>query len=181
MYRILLVDDEESILKALRRLLAMTPVSCGGITYKLQVDSFTSPVEALERCRETAYAAILSDFRMPHMNGVAFLREVRALQPHAVRLILSGFADLNGLIGAINEAAIYRFLAKPWNDYELVSTLGQALAFHDLERENERLADLARVERGQMSVEELERKRLEEEEPGITKVNWGPDGSVILD
>jgi DNA-binding NtrC family response regulator len=85
------------------------------------------------------------------------------------------------VIGAINEAQIYRFINKPWNDYELLSSLAQALAYRDLALENQRLADQARVETGTMTAQELERKRLEEQEPGITKVNWGPDGSVIFD
>lgn len=181
MYRIMLVDDEESILKALRRLLAVTPIACGGAAYRVQVEAFSDPEAALARAREVAFTVVLSDYRMPVMDGVAFLKALRALQPDAVRLILSGYADLNGLIAAINEAAIWRFLSKPWNDYELVVTLAQAIAFHDLQCENQRLADLARVERGQLTLEEAELRRLEAEEPGITQVHWGPDGSVILD
>ena len=96
-------------------------------------------------------------------------------------MILSGYADLNALVGAINEAKIYRFLAKPWNDYELVSAIAEALAYRDLLAERERLADEARLAQGKLSPEEAELKRLERLEPGLTKVNWGPDGSVILD
>ena len=115
------------------------------------------------------------------MNGVQFLKEFRAIQPDTPRVILSGYADLNGLINAINEAGISRFISKPWNDYELVSTVGQLLTLSELTRENERLADQVRLAAGAISAEELERKRLEAEEPGITHVNWGPDGSVLLD
>ncbi|MDP1704474.1 MAG: hypothetical protein Q8L42_07150 [Sulfurimicrobium sp.] len=118
---------------------------------------------------------------MPHKDGVTFLKEFREIQPNAARLILSGYADLNAVIGAINEAQIYRFINKPWNDYELVSSIAQALAYRNLMLENLHLADKARVDNGTMSAQELERKRLEEQEPGITKVNWGPDGSVIFD
>jgi response regulator RpfG family c-di-GMP phosphodiesterase len=112
---------------------------------------------------------------------VQFLKAFRALQPDAARLILSGYADLNGLIGAINEAGISRFLSKPWNDYELVAAIGQALALREMTLENQRLADQSRLAMGKLSAEELERKRLEAEEPGITQVIWGPDGSVLLD
>lgn len=181
MSRILIVDDEESILKALRRLLSLTPCAAGGKIYSLSVDTFSAPEAALAKARHTAYDLVLSDYRMPGMDGVQFLKAFRELQPDCARLILSGYADLNGLIGAINEAGISRFLSKPWNDYELMAAIGQALALRDLTLENQRLADRTRLAMGRISAEELERKRLEAEEPGITKVIWGPDGSVLLD
>jgi len=181
MSRVLIVDDDEFILKALRRLLTMTPCTVGEEHYKLTVECFSSPEDALEKARHTAYDLVLSDYRMPVMNGVQFLKAFREIQPDAARLILSGYADLNGLIGAINEAGISRFISKPWNDYELVSTLGQVLALRELTLENQRLADQTRLTIGTISAEEIERKRLEAAEPGITQVNWGPDGSVLLD
>lgn len=181
MYRIMLVDDEENILKALRRVLINTPCIYEGIEYPVRVEIFTSADEALKYARHNAVDLVLSDYRMPGKDGVAFLKEFKEIQPHAARLILSGYADLNAVIGAINEAQIYRFLNKPWNDYELVSSIAQALAYRNLMLENLHLADKARVEKGAMTAQELERKRLEEQEPGITQVNWGPDGSVILD
>lgn len=180
MSRILIVDDESSILKSLRRLLTLTP--CGGSGgEKLDIDCFADPQEALRKARHTVYDLVLSDYRMPGMDGVQFLKAVREMQPGAARLILSGYADLNGLIGAINEAQITRFIAKPWNDYELISAIGQALALREVTLENERLADQMRLAMGSLTPEEAERRRLEAEEPGITHVNWGPDGSVILD
>lgn len=181
MSNILIVDDEENILKALRRLLAHTPCSAGGKTFVLEVDICSDPREALRKAAHKAYDVVVSDYRMPGMDGVAFLKEFCKLQPNTARLILSGYADLNGLIAAINEVGILRFIAKPWNDYELIATLAQVLAYQDLQAETARLADERRIERGQISAEEAERRRLEAEEPGITKVNWGPDGSVILD
>ena len=181
MSRVLIVDDDEFILKALRRLLTITPCTAGEEHYKLTVECFSSPENALEKARHTAYDLVLSDYRMPVMNGVQFLKAFREIQPDAARLILSGYADLNGLIGAINDAGISRFISKPWNDYELVSTLGQVLALRELTLENQRLADQARLTMGTISPEEIERKRLEAAEPGITQVNWGPDGSVLLD
>lgn len=181
MSRILIVDDEDSVLRALRRLLRAVPCSYGNEAYRLEVETANSPAAALELLRHTAFDLILTDYRMPHTDGVEFLRQAKEIQPDAVRLILSGYADLNGLVRAINEVQIYRFIAKPWNDYELVATLGQALHHRELTLENRQLADQVRVERGQMSAEELEARRLESLEPGITRVNWGPDGSVVLD
>ena len=181
MHRILLVDDETGVLNALQRLLRLTPLVVRGVAWHPRVDVFTSPVEALRSAAECAYDLVVSDFRMPEMDGVAVLRRMRELQPDCARVILSGYTDLNGLIGAINEARIDRFIAKPWNDFELVCTLTQVLEIRALRMENESLADQVRVDRGEISPAELELKRLEQQEPGITQVQWGPDGSVIID
>jgi two-component system, probable response regulator PhcQ len=181
MSRIMLVDDEESILKSLQRLLRVAPCSYGNKSFSLEVDAFSSPKEALEHAQHEEYDLFLSDFRMPLMDGVEFLKATKAVQPDAARLILSGYADLNALLRAVNEVGIERFIAKPWNDYELMSAIGQALAHRELLLENRQLANLVRLEMGDATPEELEAQRLEAIEPGITEVNWGPDGSVLLD
>ena len=181
MSRILLVDDEESILKSLKRLLRVAPCTFGGKSYTLEVEAFTSAHAALARAREEEFELFISDYRMPEMDGIEFLKAAKAIQPDAARLILSGYADLNALIRAVNEVGIERFIGKPWNDYELVSAIGQALAHRELLLENRQLADLVRLEMGDKSAEQLEAERLERIEPGITLVNWGPDGSIILD
>jgi response regulator RpfG family c-di-GMP phosphodiesterase len=181
MNTILLVDDEVSILNSLRRLLEGTPCVCNGVVYPVRIVIENDPLRALEYVEHHAVDLIVSDYRMPLMDGVAFLARSRDFQPDCVRIILSGFADLNALVGAINEAGIFRFLSKPWNDYELVSTIAQALAYHYLQRENFRLADEMRLALGVLSPQDVELKRLEMIEPGITKVRWGDDGSVLLD
>ena len=181
MHRILAIDDEIGVLNALSRLLRHTPLVVNGESWYVQMDTFTSPHDALGRAAEVAYDLVISDYRMPGMDGVALLRRMRDLQPDAARVILSGYTDLNGLIAAINEARIERFVAKPWNDFELVSALGQILEIRALRMENEALADRMRCEQGTLTPAELETKRLEQLEPGITKVHWGPDGSVIMD
>lgn len=181
MSRILIVDDEQAILSSLKRLLHMVPCTFGNVRYDLKVETFISPKAALERAAQINFDLALVDYRMPEMDGIELLRRLRELQPDMARLILSGYADLNALVRAINEVEIYRFMAKPWNDYELVATIGQALHNRILMLENRDLADQVRVESGQLSREALEARRLEAIEPGITQVNWGPDGSVLLD
>lgn len=181
MSRIMLVDDEESILKSLQRLFRVAPCTYGNRTFTLEVDAFSSPEAALEMARHEEYDLFISDYRMPVMDGIEFLKAAKAVQPDAVRLILSGYADLNALVRAVNEVGIERFIAKPWNDYELMSAIGQALAHRELLLENRQLANLVRLEMGDATPEELEAQRLEAIEPGITEVNWGPDGSVLLD
>ncbi len=181
MSRILIVDDEEAILKALRRLLRVAPCSYGNRVFTLEVDTCDSPVAAVEMARGEAYDLFISDYRMPVMDGVEFLKATKTIQPDAARLILSGYADLNALMRAVNEVGIDRFIGKPWNDYELIAAIAQALAHRELLLENQQLANLVRLEMGDTTPEELEANRLEAIEPGITAVNWGPDGSVMLD
>jgi len=181
MYRIMLVDDEPNILNALRRLFAQAPFRDTGES-RLQAETFTSPSAALQRAGDgVAFDLVISDYRMPEMDGVAFLKAFRKVQPNAERLILSGYADLDVLVGAINEAQIFRFISKPWHDYELTSAVAQALAHRDLLLDNQRLADQVRLQHGVISRQEMALRRLEEESPGITKVHWGADGSVIFD
>jgi two-component system, probable response regulator PhcQ len=181
MEKVLLVDDEPLILKALVRLLQRTPCLCEGRLFKLELVTFTDPHAALEYVKNHQVSLVISDYRMPGMDGVGLLTAVKTLQPEAVRLIISGYADLGALINAINQAHIYAFLAKPWNDYELISTVGQSLRHRQLLLENQWLADQERVARGALSVNDILVKQLEQEEPGITKVNWAVDGSVMLD
>lgn len=179
-YRIMLVDDEENILNALRRVLS-SDNGIEGESHQLTVETFSAPKEALKRAEDVVFDLVISDYHMPEMNGVEFLKALKRIQPNTARLILSGYVDLDGLIGAINEAQIFRFISKPWHDSDLRYAIAQALAYRNLLLENQRLADRVRVQQGQLSRQELALKRLEEQNPGITKVNWGPDGSVIID
>lgn len=181
MSRIMILDDEDSILKALKRLLRIAPCAIGNKSFTLEVESFLSPLEALDRARHEPFDLFLSDYRMAEMDGVEFLKAVKEIQPDAARLILSGYADLNALVRAVNEVGIDRFIGKPWNDYDLLSAIAQSLAHRDLILENRQLANLVRIDMGDITAETLEVQRLEALEPGITQVNWGPDGSVLLD
>lgn len=176
MKRLLLVDDEANILQALRRTLMRAFQG-----EELRIELFEEPHAALARAEETAFDLVISDYRMPTMDGVSFLKAFRALQPDAIRLILSGTTDFDILVSAINEAEIHRYLIKPWSDEEVVATVRTALEKHAQTLEDRQLADEMRLQQGAISVEEIELRRLEAQEPGITRVNWGPDGSVLLD
>lgn len=180
MYRILLVDDEQNVLNAIKRALLHSQDQSLKM-YDLKVEDYSSPIKALQRAEEVAFDLVISDYRMPDMDGIAFLKSFKTRQPDCVRFVLSGYADLGGLVGAINEAQIYRFINKPWHDFELVSAVAQALNYRTVLLENQRLADQTRLQNGTMTPQEYEMKRLEEESPGITKVKWGLDGSVILE
>lgn len=134
MNRILLVDDEQNVLNALRR----------ELQDKYDVETFASPQEALVRSRETEFDLVITDYLMPDMNGVQFLKQFGEIQPDAARLMLSGHADIQGLFSAINETHIYRFIAKPWEDAELKSAITQALNYRSILQENRRLAEIYR-------------------------------------
>lgn len=181
MYRILLLDDEPGVLSALSRLLRHSPLTVGGAAVRPKVEAFLSAPDALACAAGMPFDLAVSDFRMPEMDGVAVLRRIRELQPNCARVILSGYADLNGLVAAINDARIDRFIAKPWNDFEFISALSQILQIRALRLENEALADQMRLQRGQISPAQAELQRLERLEPGITHVTWADDGSVVMD
>ena len=118
MLRILLVDDEQNILNALRRCLSRIDArQLDGEA--LQFESFTSPEAAIERSEEQDFDLVVSDYRMPTMDGVQFLTRMIECQPAVPRMIISGFADRGAIIAAVNEVQLVRFIEKPWNDDEL--------------------------------------------------------------
>ena len=171
MYRILLLDDETNVLNALRRALASIPASrLGG--EELLIEMFTDPRTALERCEAVPFSLLMSDYRMPEMSGVEFLARSIASQPHVPRVIVSGFADRDAIIAAINEAQLTRFIEKPWNDAELKSAVVTILTATD-GRSASSFASEASARH--------EMDRLELEDPGITEVKRNPDGSINLD
>lgn len=176
MRRILLVDDEINVLHALKR----TIRQCG-LDEDFTIEIFTDPRLALERSNEVAFDIVISDFRMPDMNGVEFLRAYKDIQADTVRMILSASTEFDTLMNAINQAEVFRYIAKPWQSEEVRETILLALNRRDQLREDLRLFNELREHLGEITPQDIEAKRLEEEEPGITKVNWGPDGSVHLD
>ncbi len=171
--RILLVDDEPAILQALRRVLRQCP--------ELVLECFSDPAAALDRARECSFALAIADYRMPGLNGAALLGQLRRLQPDCARLILSGDTDRQGLMQAINEAHIARFIAKPWAERELLDSVQQQLQRRAERLEERALAEQQRLLLGQLSAQELELARLERLEPGLTFVPRSSDGAYLLD
>jgi len=176
MRRLMLLDDEIHVLQALQRALRQ---SFAG--EDLVIETFTDPEQALLRSGEAEFDVVLSDYRMPGMNGVDFLKMIKHTQPEAIRVVLSASTEFETVMQAVNQAEIFRYIPKPWHGDELSATLASAFVRHDELVEDRRLAALLRPEEGELTPQELEARRLEAEEPGITKVNWGEDGSVRLD
>lgn len=128
---LLLVDDEEGILASLKRLLRRDGYS---------VVTADSAAQGLQRLAEVEVDVIVSDQRMPGMTGVEFLRRAKDLYPHTIRMVLSGYTELQSIIDAINEGAIYKFLTKPWDDARLRQHVAEAFRQKDMADENRRLA-----------------------------------------
>ena len=131
-HNILLVDDEANVLKSLKRLFVDTD-------YKI----FTaeSGERGLELCAKEEISLIMTDYRMPSMNGVQFLAKVKELYPRSIRIILSGYADVSAIVEAINDGQVYKFLSKPWHDQDLLTTVQRSLEHYDLQGENATLLD----------------------------------------
>jgi DNA-binding NtrC family response regulator len=106
---VLVVDDEPMVTTSLRSFLELeTPY---------RVLTFSNPLEALAHDLDSDNVyVVISDFMMPQMDGITFLREVRAKRPQATRILLTGYADKENAIRAINEAGLYYYLEKPWDN-----------------------------------------------------------------
>jgi diguanylate cyclase (GGDEF)-like protein len=128
---LLLVDDEPNIVSALRRLFRREGY---------RIVTAGSGAEGLQRMAEYEVDVVLSDQRMPGMTGVEFLRRAKELYPDTVRMVLSGYTELQSITDAVNEGAIYRFLTKPWDDERLIVHVQEAFAHKELADENKRLA-----------------------------------------
>jgi DNA-binding NtrC family response regulator len=151
-----------------------------GLPRTVKVEGFDDPYLALSRASEMAFDVIISDFRMPRMDGLSFLRQVRQAQPKAIRLVLSASAEVETVTRAINDAEVFRYLVKPWVERELLDHVRAALEKAELLKQDHALANQMRLLSGQISPQEAEVKRLEAEEPGITQVEWGPNGEVLM-
>jgi len=156
---VLFVDDDQGVRNALGRTLRRTG-------YQLLLAD--APRAALDLLQQTQVDIIISDHRMPGMTGLEFLRLARDRCPDAVRIMLTGHADLETSIAAITQGEIYRFLTKPWDDVELQVTLHLACEKFELERENRRLLAALR------SHEEL-LARLVREHSGIVPLPAGAE------
>ena len=130
---ILIVDDEENILKSLERLLENE-----GYRIFLADCGF----KGLEIIRHEDIHLVISDHRMQGMDGIKFLNEVKKILPETIRIMLTGYADVDIAIKAINEGEVYRFITKPWNNIELLNTVKQDIGYYNLHKELDRLNKL---------------------------------------
>ena len=119
MSKILIVDDEEMVTTSLRNL------------FRLRTDyeaiTFTSPEEALRSAERQMYDLVISDYLMPDIDGITFLSRFKEAQPQAVRILLTGYADKESAIRAINEIGLYQYVEKPWDNDALLMIVKNAI------------------------------------------------------
>ena len=172
MYKVMLLDDEINVLHSLNRILSRNK--------DLEVELFSLGKDAIRRAQVCNFDVFISDFHMPEMDGIEFLRAVKEIQPEAMRIILSGFADLEVMMKAINEVEIFRFIPKPWDNGLVEATVANAISLRQILVENRHLADEVREQRKLLDHHESILETLELKNPGITKVDFDDDGAIIL-
>lgn len=149
---ILVVDDEPAVGHTLAALLELETA------HKVLVE--TSPLRAIQVAKVNPLDLVISDFLMPELDGIRFLLEVRGLYPESTLILLTGYADKENAIRAINEVGIFQYMEKPWDNDDLLTIIRTGLDKRlQLHRLHERARELeARVQQLQQRNEELERK-----------------------
>lgn len=140
---ILIVDDEPEVLSALHRLLRT-----GGF----HVFAANSGEDGLRILETESVDVVVSDMRMPNMSGAQFLEQVFLRWPDIKRILLTGYSDTESTVAAINRGKIWRYIAKPWNNEDLMLTIQQAVAHRLLMNENARLLKLTRDQNDELKV-----------------------------
>lgn len=142
-YNVLAVDDEPGILNSLRRVFH-------GEQFKFY--SAVSGKEALELLQGlTDVAVIISDQRMPQMNGAEFLKKAGPLAPDAIKIMLTAYSDFESTINAVNEGGATHFLLKPWNEDQLLNTVRTAIDFYDAKLQNLRKQMIIQTQNRQLA------------------------------
>lgn len=129
-YTLLFVDDEEGVLQSLKRIF---------LDENYQILTAANGPEALDVLQENTIHLVVSDHRMPGMTGAELLKEVKERWPQTIRIMLTGYADVQSVMGAVNEGAVYKFITKPWSDDDLRLTVSLALQQYALLQENKKL------------------------------------------
>ena len=129
--KILYIDDEQNNLTSFRAVFRRD----------FKIETALSGDQALQLLKTHNFHIIVTDQRMPEMTGIEFLQIVKKSHPESIRILLTGYADINAVIDAINQGEIYRYISKPWNEQDLKQVLLQAYEVHRLRLENEELTE----------------------------------------
>jgi DNA-binding NtrC family response regulator len=163
-HSILIVDDEKNVLNALQRALRKEPYT---------IFAADSADKALQLIKAREVSLVISDYNMPGTNGLEFLKQIKALYPQVLTIMLTGQAEVQLAVEAINAAGVYKFILKPWDDEDLKITVRRSLESIDLATERDKL--LQKVKSRDAILNDLEAKF-----PGISKVNKDDNGYLIL-
>ena len=137
-HTVLIVDDEMGVLKALKRVF---------IDEDYAIITAENAPDGLSALAVNNVNLVISDYQMPGMSGIEFLKIVKERHPNTIRIMLTGVTDTNVVMGAVKDGAVYKFITKPWNDEDLRLTVKLALAQYDLIRENVRLKNVTKRQR----------------------------------
>ncbi len=140
-FTLLFVDDEPGVLKALRRIF---------LDENYRILLADGAEEALEVLGRESVHLIISDHRMPGKTGAQLLKEIKEHWPETIRIMLTGYADVQSIMGAVNEGSVYKFITKPWNDEDLRLTVSLALQQYVLLQENRKLRDLTKKQKAKL-------------------------------
>ncbi len=132
MHKILIVDDEKCVLESVYRTLKKEP--CKLILAE-------SAAEALDILAEEQVALIISDVKMPGMNGIELLMKAAELSPASVKMLLSGYSEVDLIVEAINKANVWRYIPKPWNNEDLVIAIRNGIEYYELQQERKELLE----------------------------------------
>ena len=165
-YQVLCVDDEQNILRAIKRAL-----------FSLDVDLtlVDSGEKALAVMKEKTIHVVISDMKMPGMTGAELLEQVAAHYPDTFRVVLTGFADIDATIKAVNQGRIHRYLQKPWDNQELINTIEEGLERIKLKDENARLQKLTKLQNAKLkevnnSLELVVQKRTKQIKAALRRI-----------
>ncbi|KAF7771192.1 hypothetical protein PCIT_a4248 [Pseudoalteromonas citrea] len=129
MHSILIIDDEEAVLRALGRL----------FNREYQVEQHNDPLTAVSSMEHKSFDLIISDIRMPNMDGFAVLRHFQSLHPDAGRILVSGYADIEDCQKAVRDGLAHMIVSKPWDNFELKSVVKLVLENSELKKQNREL------------------------------------------
>jgi response regulator RpfG family c-di-GMP phosphodiesterase len=165
-HSILILDDEANIISSLSRLLRADGREIYGAA---------SATEALEKLKELhGVDVVVSDNKLPNILGIDFLIKVKQLYPDTVRILITGYPDLESTIKAINNGHVYRFITKPWENEELKLIIKQALDYGDVLKDNRALLKIAKEQAELLAT-------MKRQYPQISKRDFDKTGMYIID
>ncbi|GGF69497.1 response regulator [Alteromonas lipolytica] len=165
-YTVLCVDDEQNILRSIKRAL---------FSLKIELVLADSGEQALEILAKKPVHVIISDMKMPQMTGAELLEKVAEKYPDTFRVVLTGFADIDATIKAVNQGRIHRYLQKPWDNQELICTIEEGLERVKLKDENARLQKLTRLQNAKLKeinndLEQTVQKRTRQIKAALSRI-----------
>jgi len=162
-HTILVVDDEELFIEYIKSMLS-------GESYN--VITASSGKQGLEILKKQRVNLVISEYKIPLMNGLEFLEKVKIIYPDILTVMVTDQADINLAIKAINEAGVYKFLLKPWDDIDFKNTIKRTLESLQVIKERDEL--IRKVKTHEATLKDLEKRY-----PGITKVEKNEDGYIL--